>query len=425
MMKKFNLPYGRETLEVNIPEERISAEMLSEMHYYKPEKSQEELVRDSLDNPIGSPKLWQMAENKDKVVIIASDHTRPVPSKIIMPMLLGDIRRGNPDADITILISTGTHRETTHEELIDKFGEKIVKEEKIVVHNGEDSDNLVKIGYLPSGGPLIINKLAIEADLLIAEGFIEPHFFAGYSGGRKSVFPGITSSLAVRSNHNAEFIADPNSRTGIIDGNPIHRDMLYGARAARLDFICNVIINSDKEVIYSVAGDCDLAHRRGTEFLNSLCKIDAVPSDIVITTNGGYPLDQNIYQAVKGMTAAEATVKEGGVIIMVAKSEDGHGGDQFYQSFRDEKDLDKMMDEFMKTAHEDTIQDQWQSQIFARVLQKAKVIYVSEAPENIVKDLHLIPAKTIEEAIKKADEIRGNNTGKIAVIPDGVSVIVV
>jgi len=385
---------------------------------------QTELVRRALENPIGTPKLRDMAKGKEKVVIIASDHTRPVPSKIIMPLMLEEIRRGNPDADITILISTGCHRETTKEELVEKFGPEIVAKEKIHVHNCDDESMLVNIGVLPSGGLLIINKLAVEDDLLVSEGFIEPHFFAGFSGGRKSVLPGIASRATVMYNHNAEFINNEKARTGIIDGNPIHTDMLYAARAARLDFIVNVVINAKKEIIYAVAGDCDLAHRQGCDFLNSVCKVNRVPSDIVISTNGGYPLDQNIYQAVKGMTAAEATVNPGGVIIMVAKSNDGHGGEHFYKSFKEEKDVDRMMEAFLATPSEKTIPDQWQSQIFARVLKKARVIYVSDAPDDMVSDLHMIPAHSVEEAIAKADEILGRKDSKITVIPDGVSVIV-
>lgn len=424
-MANIKLPYGKEFLEVEIPDNRLNGVLLSELHTYKPEMGETELVQNAIENPIGTPRLREMAKGKDKVVIIASDHTRPVPSKIIMPLMLKEIREGNPKADITILISTGCHRETTKKELEDKFGSEIVANEKIHVHNCDDESMLVNIGVLPSGGLLIINKLAVEADLLVAEGFIEPHFFAGYSGGRKSVLPGIASRATVMYNHNAEFIDNKKARTGIIDGNPIQTDMLYAARAARLDYIVNVVINSNKEVIYAVAGDCDLAHRKGCDFLSSRCKVNSIPSDIVISTNGGYPLDQNIYQAVKGMTAAEVTVNEGGVIIMIAKSNDGHGGDHFYKSFKEEKDVDRMMETFLATPSEKTIPDQWQSQIFARVLRRAKVVYVSDAPDDIVKDLHMIPARSVDEAINKADEILGNKNSKITVIPDGVSVIVV
>ena len=423
-MATVQFPYGRENIEYSFPDDRFLGELVSHMHHYKAPVSQEELVREALQNPIGTPKLSVMAEGKKNVVLIASDHTRPVPSKIIVPQMLAEIRSGNPDADITILISTGCHRDTTHEELTDKFGPEIMASEKIVVHNCDTSD-LVYCGKLPSGGELILNKLAVDADLLVAEGFIEPHFFAGFSGGRKSVLPGIASRKTVIYNHNAEFIANPCARTGIVDGNPIHNDMLYACRVAGLNFICNVVINSAKEVIYAVAGDCDLAHRAGRDFLSSKCKVDAVPADIVITTNGGYPLDQNIYQAVKGMTAAEATVKKDGVIIMMAKSNDGHGAPEFHKTFAEEKNLERMLETFMDTPKEQTRVDQWQSQIFARVLQHARVIYISDAPDEMVRDLHMIPAHSLKEAMAEAEMIVNNADATIVAIPDGVSVMVI
>ena len=427
-MPVVKFPYGKEFLSLDIPESRYAGTMESSMHSYTPAGTPEELVAEALRHPIGTPCLSVMAEGKKKVVIICSDHTRPVPSKVIIPQMLAQIREGSPDADITLLIATGCHRETSREELEGKFGADIVAREKILVHDCDDEANLVSLGKLPSGGELIVNRLAVEADLLVAEGFIEPHFFAGFSGGRKSVLPGVASRKTVIYNHNGAFIADPRSRTGIVDGNPIHDDMLYAARAARLDFIVNVVINSEKEAVYAVAGDVDLAHRVGRDFLCSQCKVAAVPSDIVISTNGGYPLDQNIYQSVKGMTAAEATVKEGGVIIMLSKSNDGHGGKVFYETFRDEKNLERMMKKFVETPPEETIIDQWQSQIFARLLMRATVVFLSDSPDDIVSDLHMVPAHSMEEALRKADEIlaaKGVKDGSILAIPDGVSVMVV
>jgi nickel-dependent lactate racemase len=422
-MKTLSFPYGKEFLSVEIPEQRFRGEMVSSLHSYKAEKDEGALVDDALANPVGSPPLCDIAKGKKKIVLIASDHTRPVPSKIIVPRMLAEIRKGNPDADITILISTGCHRETTRAELEAKFGADILAKEKIAVHDCDSADQ-VNIGKLPSGGDIIINRLAIEADLLVAEGFIEPHFFAGFSGGRKSVLPGVVSRKTVVYNHNAEFIAHPKARTGILDGNPIHIDMLHAARTAKLAFICNVVLNAEKQVIYAVAGDCDKAHRMGTDFLSSKCGVKAVPADIVISTNGGYPLDQNIYQAVKGMTAAEAAVKQDGVIIMLSKSNDGHGAPEFYKTFAEEKNLDRMLDTFMKTPKETTRIDQWQSQIFARVLKRAKVIYISDAPDDMVRDLHMTPARSIAEAIKKAEEILGDPQATIAAVPDGVGVMV-
>jgi len=211
----------------------------------------------------------------------------------------------------------------------------------------------------------------------------------------------------------------------VLEGNLIHRDMLYAAQKAGLAFICNVVINADKEAIFAVAGDVDAAHTVGTQFLSGRCQVRATPSDIVITTNGGYPLDQNIYQAVKGMTAAEAAVKKDGVVIMLAQSADGHGGEGFHQTFKQEKNLGRMLEKFLATPKDETIVDQWQSQIFARVLMHARVIYVSEADDQVVRDLHMTPAKTLDEAMRLADEMLGDVEATITAIPDGVGVMVV
>lgn len=421
---KISLPYGREKQAVEVDEALLNGVLVSQIEDYNPGKSETELVKTAILNPFDSPRLSELAKEKRKVVIIASDHTRPVPSKIIMPLLLAEIRAGNPEADITILIATGFHRLTTREELVGKFGAAIVDTEKIVVHDSGDPDSLVKIGVLPSGGELIINRLAAEADLLVSEGFIEPHFFAGFSGGRKSVLPGIASRVSVLANHCGEFIAHPKARTGSIEGNPLHIDMLYAARTAKLAFVVNVVINSEKEVIHAVAGDCDSAHIKGRTFLEGLCKVKATPSEIVVTTNGGYPLDQNIYQAVKGMTAAEAAVKPGGVIVMLAKSNDGHGGEAFFNTFKEEKNLKRMSERFEKTPKIETIPDQWEAQILARILQKAQVIYVSDAPDEMIREFQMTPAADVNQALGLAREYLKNEQAKITVIPDGVAVIV-
>lgn len=421
---KVNFPYGKELVEFDFENYNFKGILSSKLHDYKTSKNQFSIVEESILNPIGSLPLCELSKNKNKVVIIASDHTRPVPSKIIIPMMLREIRKGNKNADITILIATGCHRGTRKEELIDKFGIEIYNNEKIVIHDCDNSE-FVKIGILPSGGECILNKLIIDADLLVSEGFIEPHFFAGFSGGRKSVLPGVANRRTVLANHCSEFINDDNSRTGILENNLIHKDMVWAARNANLAFIVNVVINEKKEVIYAVSGDMEQAHQAGCKFLNSLCKVDANVSDIVITTNGGYPLDQNIYQAVKGMTAAESTVKQDGVIIMLAKSNDGHGGEGFYRQLADEPDIKKTMDLFMSRKRNETVSDQWQTQIFLRILMKARVIYVSEAEKTLIEQMHMIPASSIEEALIIAKKIINKDNCSIIAIPDGVSVMVI
>ena len=418
---KIQFPYGKTHLEYDFETVNV---LTSSIEEYDSGLTQQALVNAAMTMPEGGTTLRELAKGKQNIVLIASDHTRPVPSRVIVPPMLREIREGNPNAQITILISTGCHRETTREELISKFGEEIVNKEKIVVHDCDDTENLVNIGTLPSGGECLINRLAMEADLLVAEGFIEPHFFAGFSGGRKSVLPGIAGRETVLANHCSEFIAHPASRTGILEGNPIHIDMLWAAKKAKLQYIVNVVLNGEKQVIYAVAGDLEKAHKKGTDFLFSLCGAETLPADIVISTNGGYPLDQNVYQAVKGMTAAEAAVKEGGVIIMLACSNDGVGGDHFYHQLADERDLGKTMDLFLSRGRNETVPDQWQTQIFIRVLQKAKVIFVSQVDAETVKALHMIPAKSLDEAMEMAKKLIGKEAPTITAIPDGVAVMV-
>ena len=428
-MKTILLPFGQKKLELNLPEERIAGILESHAHEFKAVKSESELVREALENPIDSPRLKELVVGKNNVVLIASDHTRPIPSKVILPEIMKEIEAGNPDATLTVLIATGFHRLTTEQEMIDKFGEEMYHHPKIkyVIHDSGKEEDLVQIGILPSGGKCIVNKVAVEADLLISEGFIEPHFFAGFSGGRKSVLPGISSRTTVLANHCSKFIANPHSRAGSLDSNLMHQDMLWAAQTAKLEFICNVLLDADKKVIAAYAGHLNNAHRKGCAFMNELAGVKAVPSDIAITTNGGYPLDQNIYQSVKGMTAAEATCNPGGVIIIASSCNDGHGGEAFYRTFADEPDNEKIMAQFLATPQEETIPDQWESQILCRILLKHKLIMVSDAPEQMIRDMHMDYAHNLDEAIAMADAYlaeQGKTDSKITVIPDGIAVIV-
>ena len=228
------------------------------------------------------------------------------------------------------------HRPVSYTHLdVYKRQSEIMESCRIVVHDCRDESANVCIGNLPSGAPCVIDRLAAEADLLIAEGFIEPHFFAGFSGGRKSVLPGICDKVTVLGNHCSKFIDSPFARTGILDNNPLHCDMLEAARLAKLAYIVNVVIDESKKTVAAFAGNYVTAHRTGCDFLLGYCRVKARIADIVITSNGGAPLDQNLYQCVKGMTAAEASCREGGTIIMCAECADGHGGEGFYRALRD------------------------------------------------------------------------------------------
>ena len=418
------LPYGKEFLELEIPEQHACTLLTSHVSGYNPQKTQQQLVEDALEHPIGSPKLRELSRGRRRITILASDHTRPVPSRLLMPALMREIRRGNPEAEITILIATGCHRASTQDELAEKLGSDLVQREHIVVHDCDDQENMRLLGKLPSGAACWISRWACEADLLVAEGFIEPHFFAGYSGGRKAVLPGVAARETVLGNHCAEFIDHPRAKAGCLQGNPIHEDMVWAARQAGLAFILNVVLNERQEVIHAVAGAQQPAHEAGCRFMEGLCRVEAAPADLVITTNGGYPLDQNIYQAVKSMSAAEVAVKKNGVIIVAARSADGHGGEAFCRELAADDDMELLYRKIMERRREETQPDQWQVQIMARVLRKARVIYVSTAPDDLVRSLHMIPAHSLQQALTLAEDLLQSPHALVTVIPDGVSVIV-
>ncbi|MCB6611109.1 nickel-dependent lactate racemase [[Clostridium] symbiosum] len=422
MDKQISLPYGNGQITVKIPAGELRSVIESGLSDFPPEKPEAEIVRSALRHPHDSPELEDLARGAETVVIITSDHTRPMPSRITMPLLLQAVRRGSPDARITILIATGCHRAMTRGEIKERFGEKIAERETILVHDC-DKGPFTYVGTSPGGNRIELNRLACDADLLIAEGFIEPHFFAGFSGGRKSILPGIASRSSIMYNHCASNIENPHSVMGSLDCNPIHQDMMFAAGASNLRFILNVVINSKKEVIGAVAGDVTSAHGAGVEILSNLCCSRAEPSDIVITTNGGFPLDQNIYQCVKGMTAASSVCREGGVIIIAARCNDGHGGSAFFNTFAEEPDTGKILKEILARRADETIPDQWQSQIFCRILLKNRVILVSDAPREMVEALHLIYAPSMEEALRTAKGILGVEHPSVTVMPDGVAVI--
>ncbi len=414
-----HIPYGNTQIDFD---EKDAAVMTSSIGDLKAKGSGSDIVRAAMECPIDSPRLSELAKGKKNCVIIISDHTRPVPSRDIIPNMLRELREGSPDIDVTLLVATGFHRPTSTAELEAKLGQEIMDECRIVVHDCRDNSSNVQIGILPSGAPCVIDRLAAEADLLISEGFIEPHFFAGFSGGRKSVLPGVSDQVTVLGNHCAKFIDSEFSRTGILDGNPIHADMLAAAKMAKLAYIVNVVIDEEKKTVAAFAGNYETAHRKGCDFLLGYCQVKPQWADIVITSNGGAPLDQNLYQCVKSMTAAEASCNDGGVIIICAECADGHGGEGFYHSLKDCVNAGELYARFMATPQDKTVPDQWESQILARILIHHTVIFVSR-PEmkDIIEDMKMCYASSLDEAINMA---RHRGKKSMTVIPNGISVIV-
>lgn len=423
-MRTISIPYYRGTLDLHIEEENLKAVLQADIHGVERSGTQEDIVRAALAAPIGSPRLRELARGKNKVVLVTSDHTRAVPSKITLPILLAEIRAGNPAADITILIATGLHRATTQEEQRRMFGDQIVDHEKIAVNNAFDPDQFVNMGTLPSGAQFCVNRLAAQCDLLVTEGFIEPHFFAGFSGGRKSILPGICSQETVNENHSYRAISSPYALTGVLEHNPIHEDMVAAARAVHTQFIFNVALDGEKKIIAAWAGDLEQAHAAGVSFIRRLSQCPAVTGDIVLTSNGGYPLDQNLYQSPKAVATAEACAGEDGVIIICASCVDGMGGTHFEKliAMGTPEEIDGYLS---KIPPKQTIPEQWCAQIYARILKKHKVIVVTTyLDHDLVRKANMIPASSPDEALEIAYGLKGRDA-KVVVIPDGVSVLAV
>lgn len=424
MQRTIPIPYYTSTLALHVEEENLKAVLTAKMHGFHAEKSQEQLVLDALEHPVGSPRLRTLAEGKRKIVIVTSDHTRAVPSKITLPLLLKEIRSGNPDADITILIATGLHRPTTEEEQRRMFGDAIVDHEKIAINNAFAPEQFVELCVLPSGAVFQVNRLAAECDLLVTEGFVEPHFFAGFSGGRKSILPGICSERTVNENHSYKAVSHPRSNSGMLKDNPIHADMLCAAKAVNVQFIFNVALDGEKKIVAAWAGDLEQAHEAGVAFIRQWSQCPVVTGDIVITSNGGYPLDQNLYQSPKAMATAEACAGEDGVIIMCCSCCDGMGGAHFGQLIQ--RGTPDEIDRYLSSIPpEKTIPEQWCTQVCVRVLRKHPVILVTTfLSHDEVRKANMIPASTPDEALEIAYRLKGEQAS-VVVIPDGVSVLTV
>lgn len=423
----YSLPFGEGTVPLDIDAARVHGVLLPPTATAEGVPSGADLVCRALESPIGSARLRELARGKARVTVITSDHTRPVPSRLTLPLLLAEIRAGAPAAGIRIVIATGCHRGTTDAEMRRKFGAELVEREHFLVHDASvDPGRFVSLGDLPSGCGCRVSAEILDTDLLVAEGFIEPHFFAGFSGGRKAVLPGCADRETVLGNHSAGLIAHPSARAGVLDGNPIHADMLYAAKRAGLAFILNVSLDTEKRVVGAFAGDPELAHLEGCAFVGARNTVRGRACDIVITTNGGYPLDQNLYQAVKCLTAAEAVCRPGGVIIAAAECRDGHGGEDFASAMDGYASPAALLAAIERRKWNESLPDQWQVQILCRVLSRNRVVMVTGtgAPPDMVERLGMRHARSLAEALATAEREIGDPRAGVTVIPDGVGAIV-
>lgn len=376
----------------------------------------------ALAKPIHSPSLKDMAERSRSPCILVSDSTRPTPSGFIASQALRVLKEAGVKEDkVKIVVATGLHRPCTEWELVERIGNDIMSRIRVLSHDAYDSSNLVYAGRTSRNTPVWLNRDVAESDLVIADGYIEPHFFAGYTGGGKSILPGVSGFETIKANHGATMIDHPRSRVGVLDGNPIYEDIVEGAHLGKLDFSINVTLDSEKKITGVFAGDFEEAHRAGANFLDSHAKVETSEADIAITTNGGYPLDRDLYQAVKGMTVAEDVVRDGGVIIIASECRDGVGHPNFRELVERCKNPEEILENIRSPGFFQV--DQWEAQVLARVLTRFDVICVTSGVEHsTVEDMHMVPAKTVEDAIDIARGIVAKDP-EIIVIPGGPSTI--
>lgn len=417
---KVDLNYGRQGLEINLPD---AVDVLA-TRFIPGIPDEAEGIRKALQEPISSPPLSTLVEAGDRVIVVHTDITRATPNERILPVLLDELLSGGiASQDITLLNGLGTHRPQTENELRGMLGDQIVDGYRCLQHDCNDDGNLVSLGETSLGNPVRINRHYMEADVRILTGFIEPHFFAGFSGGPKAILPSLAGTESVFSNHGLEMIAHPQAAWGITTGNPIWEEM--GEVALRTDptFTLNVAINTQQEITAVFAGDMLEAHSLGCVYVkrNAMVAVDA-SYDIVITTNSGYPLDQNLYQSVKGMSAASQVVREGGAIIIATACEDGLPDHGRYASLLAEAGTPQgILDLISQPGF--SVQDQWQVQIQAQIQRRAEVyVYSDGLTDDQIQQALFLPCRDIEATVAHLQERYGPQA-RICVMPEGPQLI--
>ncbi|MBM32347.1 MAG: hypothetical protein CL764_05765 [Chloroflexi bacterium] len=407
--------YGKGELKFNVPENTS----IIEPNFIQGLKNPKDFITNALRKPINSKPLKSKLKKNKTLAISVCDITRAQPRKIILESIIEEIKEIIHPSDITIIIATGTHRENSKEEIITMLGPEIPKICKVVNHNSRDLTSLLYLGKMGNNVPVYLNKLWLEADYRITTGFVEPHFFAGFSGGAKMVSPGLAGIETVLVLHNPERIKHPNSKWGIIDGNPIQQDIRQICKETGVDFSLDVTLNKFQEITNVFAGELIEMHKEACSFSrkNSMIQVDS-PFDVVITGNSGYPLDQNLYQTIKGISSAYQITKKGGKIYCGSECIDGlpnHGSySKLLKSRKTPHELIKMIEE--PSFHSP---DQWQVQIQSQILQDCKVFLQSEGLTNSeIVDAHLNPIKSIENEIKKIP-----SSHSICVLPEGPQTI--
>lgn len=420
---RVTLAYGAAGLEVNLPD---SANVTIYRKKPMPRLADERAaVAESLRRPVGSPPLAELARGAGSVCILACDNTRPAPNKLLIPALMDELAAGGVKAEaVTVLIAGGTHRPNTRGELVEMFGPEIVSSSPIVNHDCRDSSALVNVGVTKRGTPVILNRLLVESGLRIAVGLVEPHFMAGWSGGRKLVCPGAAGIDTIRVIHSPAFLEDARAVNCALAGNPLHEELCEIAATARVQFAVNVVLDETRRVAGAFSGGLTESHAAAVAFAEGFDIAPARPADVVITSGGGWPLDWNYYQAIKGMVGALGALKPGGLIIIAAECAEGLGGGAFAECMEKLHECggpDAYLDFISKPGN--FMPDQWQAEMLLRVLRRGRAaLYSDKLSSGDFALTSVEKAESVESALAAALERLGPGA-EIAVIPSGPYVI--
>jgi len=410
---KVNLAYGSGHLPIEVPDDRTTVIEPAHIDGLADEKA---AVLDALQNPIGSQPLLERISPDAKICIAFTDITRATPNDRIIPWLLEHL--GGPNDNITLLNQLGTHRPNTREELETMLTPEVVANYRVLNHEPENPKELVQVGTTADGTPALLNRHIVEADLRIITGFIEPHFFAGFSGGVKGIMPGCAGLETVMSNHGAKNIGDPQATFGVTEGNPLWEELRDIALKTGPSFLLNITLNEQRDITNVFAGDIIEAHKTGCVFVkkSAMQPVDQ-PFDIVVTTNSGYPLDLNLYQGVKGMSAGARVLKEGGTLILAAECREGvPDGSPLDDLLRSAGSIEEIL--AMLSTPGFVRPEQWQAQIQALVQRRAEVLVCCELDDATLRACHLAPCADINAEVAKRLAKLGADA-RVAVLPQG------
>jgi len=407
------IPYGKTEICARIPTRNYLGSI---------EPKEKEGVKDpraeierALNEPIGTKRLSELAKPDSKVAMVVDDQTRSTPSNLIVLPVLDELNRaGVKDTDVTVIIGCGTHRPAKPEEIQAILGDETLSRVNAISHDCRAKD-LVLLGKTKTHGTKVyVNRVFAKADLRVLIGDIGLHYYAGYGGGRKSVLPAVSGEETIQHNH--AMILHPKARTGILEGNPVHKDMVEAARLAKADFIVNIVTNSRRELLRAFAGDLEEAFYEGVKLVDEMYKVPIERrADVVVVSPGGHPFDIDLYQAHKAVDDALEAVKRGGVIVWAAECQDGHGNEVFYDwmtRFKDVKEMEaEIKRHFRLGGHK--------AYYLARSLEKVQIILVSTLPDyHAVGTFRLRTARALNDALRDAFDVVGKD-GKVWVMPYG------